>query len=88
MDIRKSPYAEFLEEFCGNVMQLQPEKIGVSAILPDGSVLTGYYGECTHQDKAMMGYHMTTDAMMDTIQANAKRIVEAANEDEEGAENG
>ena len=85
MDITKTPYAEFLENFIENIMELQPEKIGVSAILPDGSVLTGYYGDCGHQDKAMMGYHMTTDAMMDTVTANARQIIEAA---EEGDEDG
>lgn len=83
MDVTESPYAEFLENFIQNVMELQPEKIGVSAILPDGSVMTGYYGDCCHQDKAIMGYHMTTDAMMDTIFANARQIVEAAQEDED-----
>ena len=88
MDITKTAYAKFLEEFCENVMELQPDKIGVCAILPDGSVLTGYHGSCTHQDKAMMGYHFHTDAMMDTIKANAKEIVEAANSDEEGEDNG
>lgn len=77
-EITKTPYAEFLESFIRNIVELLPEKIGVCAILPDGSVLTGYYGDCSHQDKAMMGYHMHTDAVMDTVEANAKRIIEAA----------
>lgn len=88
MDITKSQYANFLEGFCESVLELQPDKIGVCAILPDGSVLTGYHGNCTHQDKAIMGYHFHTDAVMDTVEANAKRIVEAANSDEEGEDNG
>lgn len=85
MDVTKAPYAEFLEDFIKSLVELQAEKIGVSAILQDGNVLTGYY-ECDHQDKALMGYHMTSDAMMDVVRANARQIIAAA--EEEGAEDG
>lgn len=84
-DVTKSPYAEWLEEFIKSVMELEPEKIGVCAILPDGNTMTGYYGECCHQDKAMMGYHMNLDAVMDVTTANAKGIIAAA-EEEDGEE--
>ena len=88
MDVTKTPYAEFLENFIRSIMELQPGKIGVCAILPDGSVLTGYYGDCSHQDKAMMGYHFHTDAVMETVEANARRIIEAAEDTQEGEDNG
>ena len=79
-DVTKSVYAEWLEEFIQDVMELKPEKMGVCALLPDGSTLTSYFGGCYHADKAVMGYTMNQDAIMDVITANAKKIMEAAEE--------
>ena len=79
-DITKTKYAEWLEEFIGCIMEHKPEKIGVCAMLPDGGTLTSYFGGCFHTDKAVMGYTMSLDATMDVINANAKDIVEAAEE--------
>ena len=79
-DVTKSVYAEWLEEFIQDVMELKPEKMGVCALLPDGSTLTSYFGGCYHTDKAVMGYTMNQDAIMDVITANAKKIMEAAEE--------
>ena len=79
-DVTQSAYAEWLEELIGNIMELKPEKIGVCALIPDGSTLTQYFGECYHTDKAVMGYTMNQDAIMDVITANAKEILEAAEE--------
>ena len=79
-DVTKSVYAEWLEEFIHNIMELKPEKIGMCCFLPDGSTLTSYFGGCYHMDKAVMGYTMNLDAIMDVTTANAKEIVEAAEE--------
>ena len=79
-DVTKSVYAEWLEEFIQDVMELKPEKMGVCALLPDGSTLTSYFGGGSHTDKAVMGYTMNQDAIMDVITANAKKIMEAAEE--------
>lgn len=79
-DVTKSRYAEWLEEFIQHVMEYQPEKIGVCALLPDGCTLTNYFGGCGHMDKAMMGYTMNLDAIMEVTTANAKDILEAAEE--------
>lgn len=85
MDVTQTPYASWLEELIGMLLELKPEKIAVAAIAPNGEVLTGYYGDCTHVDKAVMGYHMNLDATMDVVEANAREIVRAA-EDTEGGE--
>ena len=86
MDVTKTPYAGWLEELIKTLLELKPDKIGVAAITPDGDVLTGYYGDCTHVDKAVMGYHMNLDATMDVVTANAADIIEAAEEQEEDDE--
>lgn len=79
-NVTESVYAEWLEEFIQNIMELKPTKIGVCAVLPDGSTMTSYFGDCCHTDKAMMGYNMNLDAIWDVTTANAKEIVETAEE--------
>ena len=82
MDVRQSPYAKWLEGFCRQVVEMKPERIGV-CVLSESTVLTAYYGEMCPEDKAVMAYHIQSDAIMDTVMANAKRIVEAAENDTE-----
>ena len=82
-NVFETPYAEWLEEFIKTIVDLRPTKIGVCAILPDGCSLTGYYGGCGHQDKAIMGYQMQLDATMDVVKANAGAILGAAESQEE-----
>jgi hypothetical protein len=79
-DVTKSAYAEWLEELIRTIMEHKPEKIGVCVLLPDGSTLTNYFGECYHTDKAIMSYTMNLDAIWDVTTANAKEIMEAAEE--------
>jgi hypothetical protein len=78
MDLQNSKYAEFLEEVLSGVVQLQPEKIGICMIAEDGTTMTGYFGDCCPTDKAVMAFNLQNDATMDTIMANAKMILEAA----------
>lgn len=83
MNVTESPYAEWLEELIQMILELKPEKIGICAISPGGDVLTGYYGDCGHVDKAMMSYHMSLDAHQDVIMANAREIIDAADEEDD-----
>ena len=83
MDERLKPYAEWLEGLMRDLVEHQPDMIGVCAFLPEGDVLTSYFGGCNPSDKAEMGFHMTSDAHLDTMMANAKMIVEAAEEQDE-----
>ena len=85
MDKALEKYAEWLEDMIKQITEQQADAIGVCSILPDGKVLTGYFN-CGHQDKAIMGYYMTSDATMDCVMANADRIVAAAAEREEEQE--
>ena len=79
-------YAAWLEGFCREVADSQPEKIGVVCLYPDGSAFTAYYGEVWHGDKANMAYNIQVDAMMDVVRTNAKLIVDEAEEQEEGCD--
>lgn len=80
VNVTESIYAEWLEEFIKNIMELKPTKIGVCAVLPDGSTMTSYFGDVFHMDKAMMAYNMNLDAIWDVTTANAKEIVQTAEE--------
>ena len=83
-DVTRSAYAEWLEELIQTIMEHQPKKLGVCILLPDGSTLTSYFGECYHTDKAVMAYTFNLDAFWDVTTANAKEILEAAEEEQDG----
>ena len=79
-DVTKSAYAEWLENFIKDIMSYKPERIGVCMLLHDGGTYSNYFGGCGHMDKALMGYTMNLDAIMEVTTANAKDIVDAAEE--------
>jgi hypothetical protein len=64
-------------------MEYQPERIGVCMLLPNGGTYSNYFGDCGHLDKALMGYTMNLDAIMEVTTANADQILAAAESDEE-----
>ena len=82
-DVTKSAYAEWLEEFIKDIMEYKPERIGVCMLLPNGGTYSNYFGDCGHLDKALMGYTMNLDAIMEVATANADTILAAAEEAEE-----
>ena len=83
MNEKLTPYAQFLEEFAQQLVEYQPEKVCICAILPGGEILTWYFGDTGPQDKAVMAHNINCDAVMDTVVANAKTIVRAAEEQED-----
>lgn len=82
-DVTKSAYAEWLEEVIKDIMEYKPERIGVCMLLPNGGTYSNYFGDCGHLDKALMGYTMNLDAIMEVTTANADQILEAAESAEE-----
>jgi len=54
----------------------------LAARVNDGEVLTSYY-ETNAVDKALLDTHIQADAMFDMTLANARMIVEAAEEQED-----
>ena len=82
-DVTKSAYAEWLEEFIKDIIEYLPERIGVCMLLPSGGTYSNYFGDCGHLDKALMGYTMYLDAIMEVTKANADQILAAAESAEE-----
>lgn len=82
-DVTNSPYAPWLEGLIHMIMQDKPVRIGVCAIEEDGTATTGYYGEICAEDKAVMAYHHFADSMMDLVCANAREIIDSAEEEED-----
>lgn len=82
-DIRESRYANWLEDMCKTVMELKPITMGVCMIAEDGTVCTAYSGMISPQEKAVMAHHFYTDSMFEIMKANAKAIVDAAEEEED-----
>lgn len=83
-DVTKSGYAEWLEELIKDIMEYKPERIGVCMLLPDGGTYSSYFGDCGHLNKALMGYTMNLDAIMEVATANADTILAAAEEEQGG----
>lgn len=83
MDDSLEKYKGFLEEMVKSVDELQPVKIGVVMVCEDGVAMTAYMGVTSNTEKATMGYHMHMDAVMDAVFANARGIVETAEEQED-----
>lgn len=82
-DILTSPYARWLEELCRLALDVKPVIMGVCMVGEDGEVMTGYFGGADPQDKALMAHYFNTDALMDVVKANARDIIEAAEEEED-----
>lgn len=84
MDVTKTPYAEFLEMLIKTVVELKPEKMSVVALMEDGTSFTAAYGDCGPFDLMAMASAIQADAFMEIVKANAKDVIEAAEEDENG----
>ena len=83
MDDGLEKYAPFIEEMVKTTDELQPTQIGVVLICADGVVATNYFGVQTNTEKASMAYHVLMDAVMDAVFANARNIVETAEDQED-----
>lgn len=81
-DVRESNYAPFLEDMIRMVMDKKPQVIGVVFFDSDGNQYSNYYGDPCPSEKALMGYRFTADATFDEVLANARMIVEEAEEEE------
>lgn len=83
-DIRKEPYAEWLEDTLRELVDLRPISIGVVTINKDGSTGTAYFN-IRNWERFTMIQAMLQDNIMDYIRANADIISEILNgEAEEG----
>ena len=80
-NVTQTPYAEWLEGMIKAIMDHRPDRVGVCMLLPNGQVCTGYYGECYHQDKALMSYYIGLDAIGDALGPEREEDGDDAEED-------
>lgn len=81
-DVEKLPYAGWLEDGIRLLTEHDVKSIAIAALTGGEQVLTAYW-EAGMADKAVMAAFIQGDAMLDMAMANAKMIVEAAEEEEE-----
>lgn len=81
-DIRKEPYAEWLESVLSSMVEEKPVRIALAMECGDGNTCTAYW-KCNQQDIALLSHTMYMDAVFRVMKANAKEIIQAAEEDEE-----
>lgn len=76
MNVNEIPFALWMEESIQTIVEQKAKKICICAILPDGSVFTGYAG-MDAQDKAIVAHHINSDVTMDIVLANIETVKEA-----------
>jgi hypothetical protein len=81
-DPSKLPYAGWLEETIKKLMEHDVACIGLAAITGDHQILTAYFA-ANMTDKAIMAVNIQGDALMDMTLANARMILDAAEEQED-----
>ena len=81
-DITKQEYSEFLEEALREMVELEPETIGIVLIMPDGTTGTQYYN-ADNRDRLLMMEALMIDYLDDLIQVNADHLRELLKEDDE-----
>ena len=74
-DVKKTPYAEWLEGMIRQIMENKPIRMGIVMVAEDGTTLTGYYGERSPEDIASMAWHLNMDAIWETVSVNADKIL-------------
>ena len=72
-DIRKEPYAEWLEGTLRELVDLRPMSIGIVTISEDGSTGTAYFN-IRNKERWTMVQAMLQDNLIDFIQVNADVI--------------
>lgn len=77
------PYAQWLAESLGYLESQNIRKLVLAGIdETNNEVVTGYF-KCTVADKAGVAATIQADALLDTVLANADRIIRRAEEMEE-----
>ena len=85
-DYTTKPYARWLEEVLPQMVELDPESIGIVMILPDGTTGTVYYN-ADRRDMAIMRQAIDDDSMADFLRTNADiiaKILSGEEDDEDG----
>ena len=85
IDLKKVPFADWLEEAIPTLCGLKAKCIGLVAILEDGGVATNYWQADTN-DLAAMGYRLTEDAILNTLWQNGRELRDIINavDDDDG----
>ncbi len=81
-DVKKLPYAGWLEESITLLAGQDVHSIGLAARVNDGEVLTAYF-HADPAEKALLATHIQADGLFEMTLANAKLIVEAAEEEDD-----
>lgn len=81
MDIKETPYAQWLEEVLRDMVQLEPKQIALCVLVEGGASATSCYN-CNSTDKALMAHSIYADSILDVVHENRDWI----NSDDEEAE--
>lgn len=85
VDFTKKKYAEWLEEILPQLFELDPESIGIVAIMKDWTQATSYFN-CDNSDRVQMVRSIFQDCLKDWIIVNADMIRGIFDSDDDGDE--
>ena len=88
IDLKKVPFADWLEEAIPALCKMKARCIGMVAILEDDAVATNFW-EASGNDLFAMGGRLMEEGVLCTIQANGRMLREAIQRaEQEDAEEG
>lgn len=79
-------YGEFLESLIRDILETKPKNIAAVFFSDDGEAHTCYFGTCYPAEVGQMAWQLNADAFLTMAQANARTILEAAEEEEDESE--
>lgn len=80
-DQMRQPYSDFVKDALFALAEYDIRCLCVCGLAADGECVTGYW-DAQAMDKAALASHIFSDAILDAMKANAREILEAAEEDE------
>lgn len=84
LDLKKVPFAGWLEEALPELCRPDVRCIGFVALLKDGATATNYW-RADRNDVALMAYQMQEDAMMHTLKQNPELLRRILGEEGDGS---
>lgn len=88
IDLKKVPFADWLEEAIPTLCRMKVRCIGMVALLEDDGVATNYYN-ASGNDLFAMGGRLMEDAVLITVEGNGKmlrRAIEQAEQEDSDEE--
>lgn len=80
--LMRAEYADWIKDMIRNLVEMSAKKICVCAINEEEEVLTGYW-KCSPTDKAGFAHNISSDALLQVLEANGIKLNNEEDEEDE-----